>query len=140
MHCIADMDASPRKRRETPDFYGYIPPTGRGLIFLLMTINSTSQFLARILSIALLGAISTVWLLAYVIADNALFLIFKILQNDIFWFVPIQSYVGSVAYGLLTRVWMKVSLSNERERWGSRRLIIDSLTLHTYRSFTTIQP
>ena len=134
------MDASPRKRRETPDFYDYIPPTGRGLIFLLMTINSTSQFLARILSIALLGAISTVWLLAYVIADNALFLIFKILQNDIFWFVPIQSYVGSVAYGLLTRVWMKVSLSNERERWGSRRLIIDSLTLHTYRSFTTIQP
>ena len=75
-----------------------------------MMVNSTSQFLAKILSIALLGAVSKVWLLSYVIGDISLFLIFKILQNNIFWYIPIRSYIGSIAFGLLMRVLIKVSL------------------------------
>jgi hypothetical protein len=103
-----DMDTSPKKRRETPDFYGFVPPTGRGLIFVLMVVNSTSQFLAKIMSIALLGAISRTWVLLYLLGDLALFLLYKIIRNDFFCFPPFQSYVGSLALGLLMRIVNKV--------------------------------
>ena len=102
------MDTSPKKRRETPDFYGYVPPTGRGLIFVLMVVNSTSQFLAKIMAIALLGAVSKTWVVAYLVGDVCLFLLYKILRNDLFYWLPIQSFVGSIALGLVHRAMEKV--------------------------------
>ena len=102
------MDTSPTKRRETPDFYGYVPPTGRGLIFVLMVINSASQFLAKIMAIALLGAVSKMWVVAYLVGDGCLFLLYKILRNDLIYWPPIQSYVGSISAGLVHRTVEKV--------------------------------
>ena len=102
------MDTSPTKRRETPDFYGFVPPTGRGLIFVLMVVNSTSQFLAKIMSIALLGAVSKMWVFAYLVGDGCLFVLYKILRNDLFYWIPVQSYGGSIALGFLVRIVIKV--------------------------------
>ena len=34
-----------------PDFYGFVPPTRRGIIFVLMMVNSTSQFLAKTMEV-----------------------------------------------------------------------------------------
>ena len=102
------MDTSPKKRRETPEFYGFVPPTGRGLVFLLMMVNSTAQFLAKIISIALLGAVSGAWTLTFLSADIGLYLLYTIVRKDIFWYPPVQSYGGSLAVGLLARIWMKV--------------------------------
>ena len=107
---IIDLDTSPKKRRETPAFYGFVPHTGRGLIFALMVVNSTSQFLAKIMAIALLGAVSKTWTVAYLVGDVCLFLLYKILRNDFFYWVPTQSYAGSVALGLLSRIGAKVRL------------------------------
>ena len=105
---FTDKDTSPKCRRETPDFYGYVPPTGRGLIFVLMLVNSTSQFLAKIMAIALLGAVSKTWVVAYLVGDMCLYLIYTLLRNDIFHWIPVQSYVGSIASSLFIRIIVKV--------------------------------
>ena len=105
---IADLDTSPTKRQETPEFYGFVPPTGRGFIFLLMVINSTAQFLSKIMSIALLGAVSKTWAFGYLLGDIALFLIYTLIRNDFIYFIPVQSYTGSIAISLLVRIVNKV--------------------------------
>ena len=104
----ADMDTSPKKRRETPEFYGYIPATGRGLIFFLMMVNSTAQFLAKIMSIALLGAVSKTWVFGYIVGDIVLFLLYTLVRNDFFYYFPFQSYIGSIGSSLLLRIADKV--------------------------------
>ena len=105
---IADFDTSPTKRRETPEFYGFIPPTGRGLVFLLMVVNSTSQFLAKNLAIALLGAVDKTWAFGYLAGDLGLFLVYTLVRNDFIHYIPIQSYLGSIVYGLVLRIMLKV--------------------------------
>ena len=105
---IADMDISPKWRKTAPEFYGYIPATGRGLIFFLMTVNSTAQFLAKILSMALLGAVSKTWAFGYIVGDIVLFLLYTLVRNDFFYFPPIQSYIGSVGLSFIIRIAMKV--------------------------------
>ena len=105
---IIDLDTSPKKRRATPDFYGYVPPTGRGLIFVLMVVNSTSQFLAKIMAIALLGAVSKTWVVAYLVGDICLHLLYKLIRNDFFFFIPFQSYGGSIAFSFIPRIAAKV--------------------------------
>ena len=111
-----DYDTSPKKRRETPEFYGFVPPTGRGLVFLLMMVNSTAQFLAKIMSIALLGAVSKTWAFGYLLGDIGLYLLYTLVRNDFFYYVPIQSYIGSISLSLLTRIIMKVSSHEEKSR------------------------
>ena len=104
----ADLDTSPKKRRETPGFYGFVPPTGRGLIFFLMMVNSAAQFLARIVSVALLGAVSKTWAFGYLAGDLVSYLIYTLVRNDFFYFTPIQSYIGSIGLSLLMRTIEKV--------------------------------
>ena len=103
-----DFDTSPKMRQMTPEFFGFIPPTGRGLIFVLMTVNSSSQFLAKIVSIALLGAVNKTWTLGYVAGDIGLYLLYTLLRNDFFFYLPIQSYIGSIGASLLLRIISKV--------------------------------
>ena len=90
------------------DFYGYVPPTGRGLVFVLMVVNATSQFLAKIMAIALLGAVSETWMVAYLVGDMCLFLLYKLLRKDLIYYFPIQSYIGSIALSLFVRIAIKV--------------------------------
>ena len=104
----ADMDTSPNKRREVPEFYGYVPATGRGLIFFLMMVNSTAQFLAKIISMALLGAVSKTWAFGYIVGDIVLYLLYTLVRNDFFYYVPFQSYIGSIGLSLLCRIMDKV--------------------------------
>jgi hypothetical protein len=102
------MDTSPKKRRETPEFYGYIPPTGRGLIFLLMMVNSSAHFLAKTMAIALLAAVSKTWTLGYIVGDFGLFIIYTLVRNDFIYWIPIQSYIGTIAVSLTERCCDKV--------------------------------
>ena len=102
------MDTSPKKRRETPEFYGFVPPTGRGLIFILITVNSTAQFLAKIMSIALLGAVSKTWTLGYLLGDIGLFFIYTLVRHDFFYYFLVQSYTGSLGLSFIMRILVKV--------------------------------
>ena len=108
---FTDADTYLYFRRTDPEFFGFVPPTGRGLIFMLMVVNSTSQFLAKIMAIALLGAVSKTWAVAYLVGDMCLYLLYKLLRNDLIYFVPMQSYVGTIAAGLLLRISVKVRVS-----------------------------
>ena len=103
-----DFDTSPKKRHETPEFYGFIPPTGRGLIFFLMMVNSAAQFLAKIMSMALLGAVSKTWAFGYIVGDIVVFLLYTVVRNDFIFYVPIQSYIGSTGFSLVARIIVKV--------------------------------
>ena len=105
---VADFDTSPMKRRETPKFNGFIPATGRGLIFLMMMVNSTAQFLAKIAAMALLAAVSKTWAFGYIVGDILLFLVYTLVRNDFFYYIPIQSYIGSIGLSLLMRSCEKV--------------------------------
>ena len=60
------------------------------------------------MAIALLGAVSKVWVVAYLVGDICLYLLYKLLRNDLFFWFPIQSYVESIALGLLQRIVIKV--------------------------------
>ena len=77
------------------------------MIFVLMMVNSTSQFLAKIMAIALLGAVSKTWAVAYLAGDMCLYLLYKLLRNDFIYWVPAQSY-GAIAGSLLARTGVKV--------------------------------
>jgi hypothetical protein len=110
-----DSDTSPKRRRQTPDFYGFVPPTGRGLIFFLMVMNSIAQFLAKIMAIGLLGAVSKTWVVLYMVGDIGLFLLYTIARNDFLYYIPVQSFVGSLAVSFLTRTLIKV----RAEHWGT---------------------
>ena len=73
-----------------------------------MVVNSTSQFLAKIMAIALLGAVSKTWVVAYLFGDMCLYLLYKLLRNDFIYWVPMKTYVGSIAFSLLLRIVVKV--------------------------------
>ena len=73
-----------------------------------MVVNSASQFLAKVMAIALLGAVSKTWVVTYLVGDMCLYLLYKLIRTDLFYWVPMQSYAGSVALGLLSRIIIKV--------------------------------
>ena len=80
-----DFDTSSEKRRLAPDFYGFIPDRGRIQIFLLMVVLSACQILAKSLSIALLTVVSPTLAFYYLICDQVLYQVYKILRFD--WIV-----------------------------------------------------
>ena len=121
----ADVDTSPKKRREAPEFYGFVPPTGRGLVFILMMVNSTAQFLAKILSIALLGAVSVTWALAYILGDAGLYIIYTLVRNDFFYYLPTRSFIGSIGMSIFMRSAEKV-----REQVGCLKIATKTLLTH----------
>ena len=51
-----DYDTDPEKRKDVPDFYGYIPDEGiaRPLLLVCMTLNSALLLLLRSFSAAML--------------------------------------------------------------------------------------
>ena len=73
-----------------------------------MMVNSTAQFLAKIMSMALLGAVSKTWAFGYIVGDILLYLVYTLVRNDFFYFLPIQSYIGSIGFSLLMRIILKV--------------------------------
>ena len=81
-----------------------------------MVVNSTSQFLAKIIAIALLGAVSKTWAVAYLVGDVCLYLLYKLLRNDLIYWMPIQSYAGSISLSLLTTIVSKVRVFGRIER------------------------
>ena len=66
-----DYDTDPVKRKESPDFYGYIPDEGiaRALLLVCMTLNSALLLLVRSFSAAILMLVSKRYLVIYLAGD-----------------------------------------------------------------------
>jgi hypothetical protein len=83
-----DYDVDPAKRKETPDFYGFIPDgLPRSLIFGCMVINGTLLLLSRCFCASMLMLVEKKYFLWYVAGDMALYLLQKFARGDAhYWF------------------------------------------------------
>ena len=93
------------KRREAPDFYGYIPDgIARPLIFLCMMVNSTSLLLVRGVSSALLLLVGKQYFMWFLVADIfGVNLLLKMVRGDLQYWFPIEGFAGTVT-SILMRV------------------------------------
>ncbi|GMI24556.1 hypothetical protein TeGR_g3140 [Tetraparma gracilis] len=75
-----DFDVAPQRRRDEPDFYGYVPDSAgkRTAIFFCMIMNGALLLLLRSLSTALLLMVEVRFVLYYYLGDHAFYLAFKL--------------------------------------------------------------
>jgi len=106
--CSYDFDTDPVKRKETPDFYGYIPDEGiaRPLLLVCMTLNSALLLLLRSFSAAMLMLVSKRYLVAYMAGDMALYLLQKVARGDFYYWIPVDGAPG-LFMSLVMRVIIK---------------------------------
>jgi hypothetical protein len=106
---MCSFDVSPQKRRDEPDFYGYIPDSAgkRTLIFGCMIINGALLLLVRSVSMALLAILGGQWVLVYLASDMGLYFVYKILRGDLWHWIPLEG-AGSVVESVLERLIVKV--------------------------------
>ena len=102
-----DYDVDPQKRKEAPEFYGYIPNDGkRTAIFGAMVLNSTLLLLVRSLSAAMLMLVKKRYFVVYMAGDMGAYLVQKVLRGDFYCWLPIDGAIGLFA-SLLLRVVAK---------------------------------
>jgi len=102
---LPSYDTDPVKRKETPDFYGYIPDEGiaRSLILVSMTLNSALLLLIRAFSAAMLMMVRKRYLAMYMAGDMALYLLQKVARGDFHHWFPLDG-----ALGLLTSLLLRM--------------------------------
>ena len=97
----------PQKRKETPEFYGYIPDGGsRTVIFGCMMLNSALLLLIRSLGAAMLMLVNKRYFAMYMAGDMALFLLQKVARGDFHYWMPVDGALGLLV-SLLARVMIK---------------------------------
>ena len=104
-----DFDTDPLKRLNNPEFYGYCPDEGGGRlrVFLLLFLNSTLHILGKTLSAALLATIDAYFLWAYLGVDMALFLTFRVVRCDFFYWFPFSGLLAFIV-SLFMRIFQKI--------------------------------
>jgi len=95
-------------RKESPDFYGYIPDEGiaRPLLLVCMTLNSALLLLVRSFSAAMLMLVKKQYLAIYMAGDMALYLLQKVARGDFHYWLPVDG-VGGLFLSLTMRVLVK---------------------------------
>ncbi|GMH51051.1 hypothetical protein TrST_g8578 [Triparma strigata] len=113
-----DWDTSPANRNAIPFFYGYVPDKalGRAVCFLSMMSLTFAHVLLQTLACALLAATNPKWLVVNLSADMALFIIYKIVRKDFFYYVNLRGFVRLVTANL--------------DRVGSKVLVNFTLLMH----------
>ena len=80
---------------------------------------------------ALLGAVSKTWAFGYIVGDIGLFLFFTLVRNDFFYYIPTQSYIGSVGGSLVCRIMNKVRRGAVNDVAFYIHSLIDLITCNT---------
>jgi len=103
-----DFDTDPERRKETPDFYGYIPDEGiaRTLLLVCMTLNSALLLLVRAFSAVMLMLVNNKYLAMFMAGDMALYLLQKVVRGDFHHWLPLDGAFG-LFVSLLMRVFVK---------------------------------
>jgi hypothetical protein len=103
-----DYDSDPTRRRETPNFYGYIPDRGldRTALLVCMTINSALLLIARGIGAALLMMSSRKYFAWFACGDMGLYFIQKLAREDFDHWLPVKGLPGVLA-SILMRVVVK---------------------------------
>ena len=104
----------PQKRKETPDFYGYIPDGGsRTVIFGCMLLNNALLLLIRSFGAAMLMLAKKRYLAMYLAGDMALYLLQKVARGDFHYWMPIDG-----AFGLFMSLVMRVGIKTVTDFTG----------------------
>jgi hypothetical protein len=103
-----DFDTDPQKRRETPDFYGYVPTSSskRFMIFASMTLFSAGMLLIRCMTIVVLGQIRGSWAALYIGGDLCVYLAVKMARGDFWYWAPAGGNI-EIFSSILARVLIK---------------------------------
>jgi hypothetical protein len=91
-----DKDNAPSWRRHSPDFYGAVPKTGRGLAFVVMVALSLIHVISKTLATALLLVTNSTWLLCYMSGDIAFYLLQKVLRRDFIYWISGSPRLASI--------------------------------------------
>jgi hypothetical protein len=85
-----DVDTSAARRKKNPAFYGYMPDTAAGCVwaFALLFLYHSTQSLGKTLAMAMLAQVSFLWLVAYLVADHCVFMLYKLVRGDVIYWVP----------------------------------------------------
>ena len=104
-----DWDSDPKKRIESPEFYGYIPNsvTQRAVVFVSMLLLSAVMLFVRALVLVMLGLVSQSLAIFYVCSDMGLYLLFKIVRGDFFYWLPFTGFL-EIAASFIMRIASKV--------------------------------
>ena len=104
-----DYDTDPVKRKETPDFYGYIPDEGgvRTLLLVCMTVNSALLLLMRSFSAAMLMQVRKRYVIYYMTIDHSIYVGIKLLRGDFYYWFPIDGVMGLLV-SFFIRVFAKI--------------------------------
>ena len=104
-----DFDVDPMYRKQSPTFYGYVPDSGFGrtAIFITMVLQSTGMLLIRSFSTALLMNVGSGYIGYIFAAEMGLFLLYKLVMRDAYYWVPIYGMVG-VAISFVMRFTVKI--------------------------------
>ena len=104
-----DYDISAQRRKDEPEFYGFIPDGVPGaIVFACMVLNSALLLLARSASAALLMLVQPSLFLCYVLGDCAFFFLQKAARGDIRSFYNLDGWVGTVLYDFVLQLIYKL--------------------------------
>ena len=102
-----DFDINAERRKDEPEFYGFIPDGVPGaIVFACMVLNSALLLLARSASAALLMLVQPSLFLYYVLGDIAFFFLQKAARGDIRYFENLDGWAGTVVFDFVGQlVW-----------------------------------
>jgi len=101
-----DMDVDVPHRKNQPKFYGYIPNEHgvRGRCFMLMTLMSSLHNLSCSLGCAMLASSDAEMALLFIGGEIGLYLVFKILRQDIHFWIPSLPLIVSFINRIIGKV------------------------------------
>ena len=104
-----DWDTDPKKRLKSSEFYGYIPDSARQrtALFTSMVFISALMLLVRALVLVMLGLVSRYAALCYFGIDMGMYLLFKIVRDDFFYWLPFEGGM-ELAVSIIGRVMVKI--------------------------------
>jgi hypothetical protein len=104
-----DWDTGVQRRKDQPEFYGFIPDGTRGtVVFGCMIVNGGLLLLARSASAALLMHVKSSYFLYYTLGDIALFFLQKAVRGDVRSWPNEDGWTGTVIMDFLTQLIMKL--------------------------------
>jgi hypothetical protein len=85
-----DVDTNAERRKNNPDFYGYIPDatSKRFMAFVLLFLYHSAWALGKTFSMAVLAQANWLWLVAYLFADHGGLVLYKLARGDLIYWVP----------------------------------------------------
>ena len=103
-----DLDTSPRKRREDPDYFGYVRNDKRTQVLIQVWACSVLLVSNKVLATALLAIIEPRWVVNYMSADMGLFFLYKVVTGDFLYALPLSNFGVHAAASFFCRVFAKV--------------------------------